>query len=246
MLLRFVHLSLSNNWKRVGRGQWAGEWEVREKGSSRLHSSILFFSFSQIKGSVEGIPVPGLWRARKEARIYWVSLSVADIFFTKMLALQRANLWLVESSLQTHCSVQRIWFLFWFIFWGGGGICLKHIPVSMGVYPFCSGFSLEMPGSCLFLVCENTWGGFCHLASACPALHAMLWKPWVAASILVVPKGENEVVLTHQRLLPHPQFFQLYLRKINTLVPHTIGFLSKGLAGAAVINKVRLYKGKCL
>lgn len=107
-------------------------------------------------------------------------------------------------------------------FFGWGGICLEHIPVSLCVYLFCSGFSLEMPGFGLFLVSENTWGGFCHLASACPALHAKLWKFWRGASLLVVPKGENEVALTHQRLLPHPQLFQLHLGKINTQVPRTI------------------------
>lgn len=157
---------------------------------------------------------------------------------------QTSDLWRAVYRLTARYRDNLIFILVYF-FGVGEGFALST-SVSMCMYPFCSGFSLEMPGSRLFLVCENTWGGFCHLASACPALHAILWKPWVAASILVVPKGENEVVLTHQRLLPHPQFFQLYLRKINTPVPHTIGFLSKGLAGAAVINKVRLYKGKCL
>lgn len=47
-----------------------------------------------------------------------------------------------------------------------------------------------------FLASANT-RRFCHLASACPAPHAALREPFVAASILVVLRGENEVVLTH-------------------------------------------------
>lgn len=133
---------------------------------------------------------------------------------------QTSDLWKAVCSFTALYRGNLIFILVYFF--GQREICLEHISVSSCVYPFCSGFSLEVPGFRLFSVCENTWGGFCHLASACPALHAILWKPWVAASILVVPKGENEVVLTHQRLLPHPQFFQLHLRKINTRVPCTI------------------------
>lgn len=143
-------------------------------------------------------------------------------------------------------AAETIWLLFWSSFFGQRGLCLKHIPASCCVYPFCCGCSLEMPGFSLFLVCENTRGWICHLASACPALHARWWKPWRAASLLVVPKGENEVGLTHQRLLLHPQFFQLHLGETNTRVPRAVWFLSGALAGVAVINKVRLYKGKCL
>lgn len=73
----------------------------------------------------------------------------------------------------------------------------------------------------LFLVSENTWDNVTW-PQPCPTLHATLGKPFIAASLLVVLKGENEVVLTHYRLHWHPQFFQLHLVKINTPLPHPI------------------------
>lgn len=70
--------------------------------------------------------MPALWRGGKEARIYWVSLSVAYLFFTEMFELQRANsdLWKAVYRFTARCRDNLI-FIFSLFSWSGEGFALS-------------------------------------------------------------------------------------------------------------------------